>query len=311
MTDTHRPPTRADPLMILAMDHRESFGRTLFSVKDDRPTSDQVAAMESAKLLIYQGLVRASARVPVGHAGVLVDERYGQAVIDAARQAAITLAVPIEHSGREWFELEWGDEWREHVRRVRPDYAKVLVRDNPGYDANDRHAQLSRLRVVSDVLHEEGVPLLYELLVPATSDQLSSIGGDAYAYDRDVRPALVARVMADNQRAGVEPTIWKVEGLETEDAARAIVDQARAGGRAVDAIVLGRDAPTDRLNHWLDVAAPIQGFVGFAIGRSIWEDAVRDWHDGRAGEEQSVERVAERYLAFAERWATAMPDRTM
>jgi Uncharacterized protein conserved in bacteria (DUF2090) len=201
MTDTHRPPTRADPLMILAMDHRESFGRTLFSVKDDRPTSDQVAAMESAKSLIYQGLVRASARVSVGHAGVLVDERYGQAVIDAARQAAITLAVPIEHSGREWFELEWGDEWREHVRRVRPDYAKVLVRDNPGYDANDRHAQLSRLRVVSDVLHEEGVPLLYELLVPATSDQLSSTGGDAYAYDRDVRPALVARVMADNQRA--------------------------------------------------------------------------------------------------------------
>lgn len=72
----------------------------------------------------------------------------------------------------------------------------------------------------------------------------------------------------------------------------------------MDAIVLGRDAPADRLNHWLDVAAPIQGFVGFAIGRSIWEDAVRDWHDGRAGEEQSVERVAER-------WAAAMPDRNV
>lgn len=308
MTDAHRPPTHSDPLMIVAMDHRESFGRTLFSVKGDQPTSDQVAAMEGAKALIYRGLVRTSARVPVGHAGVLVDERYGQAVIDASRRAAITLAIPIEHSGREWFELEWGDRWREHVRRVRPDYAKVLVRDNPDYDANDRRAQLSRLRAVSDALHQEGMPLLYELLVPATSEQLSSAGGDAYAYDRDVRPALVTQVIADNQSAGVEPTIWKVEGLETEDAARAIIDQARAGGRAVDAIVLGRDAPTDRLNQWLDVAAPIQGFVGFAIGRTIWHDAVRDWQHGRNSEEESAELVAKRYLGFAERWAAAMRD---
>lgn len=308
MTDAHRPPTRADPLMILAMDHRASFGRTLFAVTNDQPTSSQVAAMESAKSLIYEGLIRASARVPVGHAGVLVDERYGQAVIDAARETAITLAMPIEHSGREWFELEWGDGWLEHVRRVRPDYAKVLVRDNPGYDASNRRAQLSRLRVVSDGLHKEGIALLYELLVPATSDQLSSVGGEAYAYDRDVRPALVAQVIADNQSAGVEPAIWKVEGLESADAAHAIIDQARAGGRAVDAIVLGRDAPTDRLNHWLDVAATIEGFVGFAIGRSIWEDAVRDWHDGKADEEQSAERVAERYLAFAARWAAARRD---
>ena len=305
MTEARRTPTHADPLMILAMDHRESFGRTLFAVEHDEPTGDQVAAMRQAKSLIYRGLVDASGRLPMGHAGVLVDERYGEAVIDAAHASGITLAVPIERSGREWFELEWGDDWLEHLRRVRRDYAKILVRDNPGFDAGQRKAQLSRLHTVCETLRDEGVPLLYELLVPATPEQLRSVGGDAHAYDRDVRPALVAQVIADNQEAGVEPAIWKVEGLETADAARSILAQIRTGGRTTDAIVLGRDAPTDRLDHWLDVAAPLHGFVGFAIGRSIWEDAIRDWRAGSATEDDVADRVGARYLAFAERWATS------
>lgn len=306
MPDQRRRPSRTDPLLILAMDHRASFGRSLFSVRDDQPTAAQLGAMEAAKLLIYSGLVSVAGELPVGHAGVLVDERYGEAVIRSARDAALTLAVPIERSGREWFELEWGEgAWLEHVRRVAPDYAKVLVRDNPSYPSAERDRQFDRLREVSESLRAEGVPMLYELLVPATDQQLASVGGDSDVYDRDVRPELVTRVIADNQRAGVEPAIWKVEGLETEPAAREVVAQARTGGRAeVDLIVLGRDAPTDRLDHWLDVAAPIEGFVGFAIGRSIWEDAIRSHVAGELSEADAAQQIATRYLSFAQRWAT-------
>ena len=305
MNAAPRAPTHDDPLFILAMDQRESFGRTLFAVERYEPTSDQLAAMKQAKSLIYRALPGASTRLALGHAGVLVDERYGQAVIDAARDTTLTLAVPIEQSGRDWFELEWGDQWLEHIRRVGPDYAKVLVRDNPAYDEGERRSQFARLAPVSDALHREGVPFLCELLVPATPEQLASVNGDGYAYDRDVRPELVAQVIGDSQRAGVEPTIWKVEGLETGDAALAIIEQIRAGGRATDAILLGRDAPAERLNHWLDVAAPLHGFVGFAIGRSIWEDAIRQWRANRMSEDAVVAQIGERYLAFADRWAAA------
>ena len=305
MPDQFRRPSYADPLLILAMDHRASFGRSLFAVADDQPTAAQRRAMEAAKLLIYSGLASVAGDLPVGHAGVLVDERYGGAVIRAARDAALVLAVPIERSGREWFELEWGERaWLEHVRRIAPDYAKVLVRDNPSYPSAERSRQFDRLREVSESLRAEGVPLLYELLVPATDQQLASVGGDSDAYDRDVRPELVTRVIADNQGAGVEPAIWKVEGLETAPAAQEVVAQARAGGRGeVDLIVLGRDAPTDRLNHWLDVAAPTDGFVGFAIGRSIWEDAVRSHITGELSDADAAKQIADRYLSFAQRWA--------
>jgi myo-inositol catabolism protein IolC len=299
-------PSAAEPLLILAMDHRASFGKSLFGVIGDQPDPGQQAAMRAAKQLIYAGLAEARGRVPAGRAGVLVDERYGQAVIDRARSDGTVLAVPVERSGRDWFELEWGQDWLEHVSSVRPEFAKVLVRDNPAFPARQRELQLASLRQVSDALARLGVPLLYELLVPATSGQLTADGGTPGGYDRDLRPELVIGVIADNQAAGVEPAIWKVEGLETAEAARAVVAQMRSGGRdGVRAIVLGRDAPADRLDHWLAVAAPVDGFVGFAIGRSIWEDPISDHNQGHASTEETVSRIAERYLAFARHYCAA------
>jgi len=300
-------PRHDDPLFILAMDHRESFGRTLFEVKHDDPDQAQAEAMRSAKLLIFEGLQVAQPSVTSGRIGVLVDERYGQDVIDAVQSSAhpMVLAVPVEASGHEWFTLEWGDQWLEHVESVKPDYVKVLVRDNPGFDAAQRDAQLTSLAQVSAGLRTVGVPLLYELLVPATDAQLAQAGHDAGAYDRDLRPGLVAQVIADNQAHGVEPALWKVEGLETVEAAQQVAAQAKAGGRAADLIVLGRDAPAERLDHWLEVASQVDAFVGFAIGRSIWEDVLSRYEAFGASEAAAVNarrEIADRYLGFIAHW---------
>ncbi|MYS19902.1 Myo-inositol catabolism protein IolC [Streptomyces sp. DvalAA-14] len=296
----------ADPLLLLAMDHRESLGRTVFGVEHDSPTDEQRAAMVRAKQLVYAGLRMALPSVPAGRPGVLVDQRYGAPVIDAAHGDPVVLAVPVERSGRPWFELEYGDDWQRRLRAARPDYAKVLVRDNPAFPHDLRTRQFEALRRVGRGLSELAVPLLYELLVPGTDDQLAAVGGDTDRYDRDVRPDLVVSVLADNQAAGIEPAIWKIEGLETADAARAVVAQARAGGRGgVDVILLGRDAPAQRLHHWIEVAAPVDGFVGFAIGRSIWDDAVAAHRRGELDDEALSRQVRDRYLDFAGRYCAA------
>jgi myo-inositol catabolism protein IolC len=306
MPDHGYRPSAENPLLILAMDHRASFGRSLFDVKDDRPDAAQRAAMQAAKQLIYAGLARALGQLPGGRAGVLVDERYGQPVAEAAHSDGVVLAVPVERSGRDWFELEWGQDWIARITSSRPDFAKVLIRDNPAFPRAKRERQLRKLRETSDALGTLGIPLLYELLVPATGDQLAAAGGSTDAYDRDLRPGLVIQVIADNQAAGVEPAIWKVEGLETADAARAVVTQIRAGGRDdVCAIVLGRDAPAARLEHWLAVAGPVDGFAGFAIGRSIWEDPITSHNNEHATEDETVGQIAGRYLDFARRYCAA------
>jgi myo-inositol catabolism protein IolC len=309
-------PSHQDPLLILAMDHRASFGKTLFGVRDDAPDAAQLAAMKTAKQLIFEGLEAALPKVTSGRAGVLVDERLGQAVIDAVPGVSgptgpVELAVPVEASGHDWFTLEYGDQWLEHVSRIRPAYSKVLVRDNPSFDAARREQQLASLAQVSSGLRTVGVPLLYELLVPATPAQLAEAGQDAGAYDRDIRPALVTQVIADNQAHGVEPALWKVEGLETAGAARQVARQAKAGGRDADLIVLGRDAPAERLDHWLEVASQVPEFVGFAIGRSIWEDFVRSYEAsdrGDAAAEEVRRGVAGRYLGFVAHWRPSNGD---
>ncbi|HEY3088677.1 MAG TPA: DUF2090 domain-containing protein [Jatrophihabitantaceae bacterium] len=300
-------PRRDDPLFILAMDHRESFGRTLFGVVDDSPTDEQRQAMQAAKSLVYRGLAQARPLITIGRPGVLVDERYGAAVIAAAKSDGVLLAVPVEASGHEWFSLEWGDAWRDHIREVAPAYAKVLVRDNPAFPTANRDAQLGCLATISAGLTGMGMPLIYELLVPATDEQMAAVGGALDRYDREIRPGLVTQVIADNQAAGVEPTLWKVEGLETVDAAQQIADQARAGGRDTNLIVLGRDAPTERLNRWLAVAARVDAFVGFAIGRSIWEHVIHDWRSPGLTEQQAMRRVADSYLEFVHVWLAAAP----
>jgi myo-inositol catabolism protein IolC len=301
-------PRHEDPLFILAMDHRASFGTTLFGVTGDEPDAEQAEAMRFAKRLIFEGLLAALPMMTSGRAGVLVDEQYGQDVIDGAGHGAapVVLAVPVEASGHDWFTLEYGEQWLEHVDRIKPDYAKVLIRDNPAFDPLSREHQLAGLAQVSAGLRQIGVQLIYELLVPGTDEQLAAAGGDPAVYDRDIRPGLVAAVIADNQAHGVEPALWKVEGLDTVDAARYVARQARADGRQTDLIVLGRDAPVDRLNHWLGVASQVREFVGFAIGRSIWEDVIRDYqaadrYDLTAATVARNE-IAARYLNFVAQW---------
>jgi myo-inositol catabolism protein IolC len=297
-------PENDDPLFILAMDHRESFGASLFGVVGD-PDADQSTDMRIAKELIYNSLVEGESSIVDGRAGVLVDEQLGSVVIDRAHEADMVLAVPIEASGHDWFTLEYGEAWLDHVERVQPDYVKVLVRDNPDFDSTRRAAQLRSLAEVASTLRESGFPLLYELIVPAAPGQLLGVGGDALRFDTEIRPSLVAELIDENYAHGIEPELWKVEGLETVEACQDVAEAAAAGERTARLIVLGRDAPAERVDHWLRIASQVESFVGFAIGRTIWEEAVREFEaSGRthADRARAVATISARYARFVAQW---------
>ncbi len=302
-TSSKPRPTAAHPLLILAMDHRDSFAKLFGAHGEATPEQDE--RMTAAKLLIYRGVRDARAELAgAAEAGVLVDEDLGAAVLRAARNDGLSVAMPVEKSGQKLFSLEYGDDTGAHLAEFDPDYVKVLVRMNPDDDPADLEKQLAGLTSLSNRLRQEGRAFLYELLVPATDAQLKQAGGDSGAYDRDLRPELVTRVIGLNQQAGVEPTLWKIEGLETTEAARQVVAQAKSGGRDADCIILGRDAPPETLDHWLAVAAPVEGFVGFAVGRSIWEDALeQQLKDG--DDDALTAAVKANYLHYARAYLDA------
>jgi myo-inositol catabolism protein IolC len=288
-------------LYILAFDHRGSFQKKMFGIQGD-PTPEQTAEIADAKHLIFEGMVQAVGRsqVPGDQIGVLVDEQFGGDIPAQAGEHGLKLAMPVEKSGQDMFDFEYGAAFGEHIERFGPDFSKVLVRYNPEADAAANHDQLTKLKRLADWLHEHDRLFLFELLVPAEPAQLESVGGDTDRYDAELRPDLMRRAITEIQDFGIEVDIWKIEGVDAREDAEMLAQQTRSGeGREnVVCVLLGRGASDDKVDHWLRVAAPVDGFVGFAIGRSIWWDALKGFLDGSIEREDAAKRVAENYLRF-------------
>jgi 5-dehydro-2-deoxygluconokinase len=208
--------------------------------------------------------------------------------------------MPVEKSGQDEFDFEYGDEFPEHIDKFDPDFSKVLVRYNPDGDAELNKIQLERLKRLADWLHDNGRKFLFELLVPATEGQLASVDGDTDRYDAELRPGLMRESIQEIQNAGVEVDIWKIEGVDEREDAEMLAEEARSGpGReGVVCVVLGRGASTAKVEHWLQVASPVEGFVGFAIGRSIWWDALKAWLADELEREAAAAQIADSYLHF-------------
>ena len=209
---------------------------------------------------------------------MLVDEQFGSNIPEQAREHGLKLAMPVEKSGQDEFDFEYGDDFPAHIEKFNPDFSKVLVRYNPDGDAAHEQGAGSRGSSGSaDWLHENDRKFLFELLVPATEEQLASVGGDSDRYDAELRPELMRRAIEELQNAGVEVDIWKIEGVDERSDAAMLAEQARTGpGReGVTCVLLGRGASTEKVEQWLEEAAPVEGFIGFAIGRSIWWDALK------------------------------------
>jgi myo-inositol catabolism protein IolC len=288
-------------LLILAADHRNSLEREMYGLTA-APTPDQAARISADKLLVYQALLDAAAQLPAGvRPGILTDEQYGASIAELASSSggAVSLSMPIEASGEEWFQFAYGDDWERHAGYFATDHAKVLVRDNPGLDPGDREEQARRLAQVSTWAAAAGRSLILELLVPATDADKQATEGSTDRYDDEIRPGYTLKVMEYLQDHGVEPAIWKVEGLDRHDDAVAVAAMAVRAGRQADCIVLGRHAGHDKLDHWLQVAAPVPGWTGFAIGRSIWWDPLHAHLHHRSTAAEARRRISGAYLEYA------------
>jgi 5-dehydro-2-deoxygluconokinase len=288
-------------LYILAFDHRGSFQKQMFGIEGD-PTPEQVETISDAKRLIFEGLLEAVERgAQAGATGVLVDEQFGSDVPTRARAAELELAMPVEKSGQPEFDFQYGEDFAAHIEDFDPDFSKVLVRFNPDDPDTEMNArQLVRLKRLADWLHEHDRKFLFELLVPATKAQLDSVGGSSDRYDEELRPELMRRAIEAIQDHGIEVDIWKIEGVDQQTDADKLAKQARSGeGRGgVTCVLLGRGASTEKVEQWLRQAAPIDGFIGFAIGRSIWWDALKGYLDKSLDRGQAVKLVADNYLHF-------------
>jgi myo-inositol catabolism protein IolC len=294
------------PVYMLAFDHRSSFSRDLLGIPGV-PTPAETERVADVKNVVYEGFEAALADgVDRSCAGLLVDEQYGTDIARRARRAGVVLAMPVERSGQAEFDFEFGDEFGRHIEEFDPTFAKVLVRYNPEADRELNQRQCVRLKQLSDWLHERDRRLLFELLVPAEPEQLARVDGDQQRYDLEIRPGLVVETMREVQEAGVEPDIWKIEGLDRREDCERAAQQARAGGRDdVACIVLGRGADEARVVHWLAQAAGVPGFVGFAVGRTLWWNELVAYVGDETSRADAAQGIAENYRRMIEAYVRA------
>ena len=290
-------------LYMLAFDHRGSFQKNWFGIETD-PTPEQTLQISDGKHLVFEGLEAALERgAEPSVSGALVDEQFGEptGVPQAIKARGVKLAMPVEKSGQNEFDFAYGEDFGAHIEEFDPNFSKVLVRYNPEGDEEMNRTQAEKLKRLADWLHEHDRKFLFELLVPAEPDQLESVGGDEERYDRELRPELMRHAILDLQDAGVEADIWKIEGIDSQEDCKRISETARRDGRdGVICVVLGRGANDAKVEHWLRTGAPVEGYAGFAIGRTIWWDALKGFLDGDLERGDAVCQIAKKYLRFVQ-----------
>jgi len=290
------------PLYILPFDHRGSFETKMFGWHGDLSAA-QTAEIAAAKQVIYDGFKAAlEAGVPKEKAGILVDEQFGSAILRDARARGYSIACPAEKSGQDEFDFEYGADFARHIEEFQPTFCKVLVRYNPEGDRELNKRQTARLKQLSDYLHDKSESrFMFELLVPAEKAELEQLKGNKQAYDLELRPKLMVQAIEQLQDAGVEPDVWKIEGLDRREDCEMIVVTVRRGGRdKVSCIILGRGEDDKKVNEWLTIAAGVKGFIGFAVGRTdFWEPLV-DYRSNKMTRQAAVAEIARRFEGFTD-----------
>ncbi len=292
----------------MPFDHRGSFQEKLFGIKGRTPNATETQEIASYKKIIYEGFKKAiSQGVPKDKAGILVDEQFGMDVLKDALAAGFMTACPAEKSGQDEFDFEHGAEFGAHIAKINPTFVKVLVRYNPEGDAAMNRRQAERLKKLSDYLHENKRKYMFELLVPATKPQLEKFGGDVGAYDKKLRPALMVQAMKELQDFGVEPDVWKLEGIEGAEDSMKVSQQARntTPRKNVGVIVLGRGENAEKVREWLTVATKTPGVIGFAVGRTIFWEPLKAAKEGKISREEAANQVAKNYKSFCDLWVNA------
>ena len=143
---------------------------------------------------------------------------------------------------------------------------------------------------------------LLEVLVPATEEQLAAVDGDVKRFERELRPDLTIQALQELQQAGLDPEIWKLEGLETKHDVERIAAVVHKHNPKSAIVILGRGESKEKAQHWLREAKGVAGVIGFAIGRTVFLEPLKAYAKGQCKREEAVQAIAKNYSDLVKTW---------
>ncbi len=278
-------------LFILPFDHRGSFQKMLFPETKEL-SADQKDVVRQRKRSIFEAMKKIGAKRGYQDLGVLVDEEYGADIHTECKKLGIRNILTMEKSGQKIFDFEYLD-WNEHLLKIRPSYAKALIRVVMG---EDHSLQNSRLWELGDFCVKQGIGFLIEPLIEPNEEDVKACGGDKKRFDQELRVKRFAEAIAEMHAAGIKPDVWKIEGTETEEDMKACSQAVMNGGKSgVQIVILGRGATQEEVDRWLRAGAKTEGVTGFAIGRTVFSEPITALHKGQISEVEAIDTIAKNY----------------
>lgn len=261
-------------LFILPFDHRASFAKML-GFDEKNLTEEQKTNIKFNKEIIYEAFKKTvSENIPKEQAAILVDEEYGDRILLDARNQNYNIILTVEKSGQKEFTFEYGADFKNHIEKYQPTFAKALIRYQP--DLN-----WTNLKVLSDYCHGHEYKFLLEVLTE----------------NKTANEAILA--IKDFQNINIEPDIWKLEGMDNENDYQNIVAQAQSEGRSnVGIVVLGRGADQKTVEQWIEIGAKVKGIIGFAVGRTVFWDTLIEYKNGNIDKEKAIGNISNNFLHF-------------
>jgi 5-dehydro-2-deoxygluconokinase len=263
-------------LILLPFDHRSSFARDILGVKKLNKSQEQ--EIKSLKKIIFDGFTSfLSTQEKKDSLGILVDEYFGEDIIRISKQKKIITSIPVEKSGETEFTFEYED-FEEHIDKFKPEFVKVLWKYS---SANDNKTSFKRLYKLGQFCEKNHYKLIFELLIPSKEKRLEE----------------TIKAIKELKNF-IKVYIWKMEGYTTEEWQQISLLM----NKKERIIVLGRGEDKEKVEEWLKHASKIDKIIGFAVGRTIFLQVLKDFYNKKLSREEAVEIIKNNLEYFVNIW---------
>jgi 5-dehydro-2-deoxygluconokinase len=270
-------------LTVLAIDHRSQFEEFAESGVADRR---RIAAFKTLGLHALDRVAGRDARF-----GVLLDGTYGFEALSTAADLPYWIGRPIEVPTSRPLQFEGSaDVATEIATWPLNQVVKCLVHYHPDEPQDLRARQERQLLRLFDACRKTRHELLLEVILPA------AMPADSHT---------MARALSQIYGLGVRPDWWKLPPSMLPGYWQAIQDAIAQDPFCRGVLVLGLAAPRAELTASFAAAAPFSMVKGFAVGRTIFQEAARAWFAHSMSDADACDAMAEQLSALVGEWRRA------
>ncbi len=259
------------------------------------------AGVDHAKIGQFKQLcLKATNKVANGKKGygILCDSRLGRDALYQAAGSGLWIAHPVEWPGSRplTLEPEIGPDFGGLAEWPLAHVVKVLCFYHPDDDQQTKDRQEDVILRLFAAARRTGHEFLLEVIP-------SKVG--------DCKNDTSARIIQRFYDIGIYPDWWKLEPMKSDTAWQttcAAITRNDKWCRGI--VVLGLDASKADLSASFAAAAKHDLVKGFAVGRTIFATAAKNWLSGAITDQQAIDEMAEKYRDLCDIWDEARNETT-